>query len=1012
MLLLLLGCPPAYEPPVIESVPADVSRYLPGLRCEAQVVRTQANIPHIYAEDRSDLARVMGFVAAQDRYFEIDLARRLGLGTVSELLGNDALESDMESRSSGMTFVAEQVLANLTPEQGEWMDAYAEGINAYILAASSGAVPPPSELELAGSFLGAENPTDLMVPFDRRSVAGVAATIIYNLGYETGDVGRSRTEATLPGLFDGAPYAELRQNGVYEDIWWRVAPPKLASSSEGGWNNQGVGGPPGPGGTPSPDPHAQSIEIGMLNRATERNAKLQDRLGHDWNMGFGSNAWAVAGSATPDGRSLMAGDGHLALDIPGLFWQVGLDTELLGGGDTHQLGLTIPGMPYMAVGTNGKVAWSQTQLMGDITDWYREELSLDADGAPVSTLFQGEQMDLQAFEESFQVADIPLLDSEGRTETWVRYTTFDGRWIADIEGDAVGSDYEVQAGETLIMLGGDFVVPKDVDGDGVVTALSFDYTGLDNANMLQALDAFGHSETVQDFREATTGLVAYSQNFTVSDSTGQIYYTGYQAVPCREYLERAGDGAWLPGSNPQQVLDGTRYSGFEIPTADGWVVEGESDPYKCVVPLDVYPQSLNPAQGYVMTANNDPGNISTDDSLTNDPWYIGGSWIEGYRADRIDTLLTQAIAEDRADIEEMQVIQADIKSALGAAFSPLLVESIELAQGLSAVDGPLTESEQRIVDLYLQDAERLDEALTYLKAWQEADYPALSGVETFYHTPAENEATMAVATTLHNAWMGRFQGMVFNDEGMPDVWEPTGATGITRALTLMVDGRGEENPMGLAAWNEETGESIFFDIKDTPEVEVSQEIALMAMLDAFLWLESEPEDRERGGYGTPEMENWIWGLKHVVRFDSILASFLGDDFAFLTEPFSITTDLLPLAPSLDRDDPRSDLIGFPRPGDTLAVDAANNGFSTDNFDYGSGPVFRMVVALDASSVEVINVIPGGQSGLAGDPYFADQAELWLGNQALNVPFSPEDVAAEGISREVFRPVQADLSCGR
>ena len=122
MLLLLLGCPPAYEPPVIESVPADVSRYLPGLRCEAQVVRTEANVPHIYAEDRVDLARVMGFVAAQDRYFEIDLARRLGLGTVSELLGNDALESDMESRSSGMTFVAEQVLANLTPDQGEWID--------------------------------------------------------------------------------------------------------------------------------------------------------------------------------------------------------------------------------------------------------------------------------------------------------------------------------------------------------------------------------------------------------------------------------------------------------------------------------------------------------------------------------------------------------------------------------------------------------------------------------------------------------------------------------------------------------------------------------------------------------------------------------------------------------------------------------------------------------------------------------------------------------------------------
>ena len=72
----------------------------------------------------------------------------------------------------------------------------------------------------------------------------------------------------------------------------------------------------------------------------------------------------------------------------------------------------------------------------------------------------------------------------------------------------------------------------------------------------------------------------------------------------------------------------------------------------------------------------------------------------------------------------------------------------------------------------------------------------------------------------------------------------------------------------------------------------------------------------------------------------------------------------------------------------------------------------MVVALGQDSVEVVNIIPGGQSGLAGDPHFADQAELWLGNQALTIPFSPQDVAAEGLSREVFHPTQANLSCGR
>ena len=79
-------------------------------------------------------------------------------------------------------------------------------------------------------------------------------------------------------------------------------------------------------------------------------------------------------------QSLLAGDGHLPLDIPSLFYQLGLDTSVLGGGDTHQLGTTIPGMPYMAVGTNGDVAWSQTQLLGDQTDWFQEQVQLGADG--------------------------------------------------------------------------------------------------------------------------------------------------------------------------------------------------------------------------------------------------------------------------------------------------------------------------------------------------------------------------------------------------------------------------------------------------------------------------------------------------------------------------------------------------------------------------------------------------------------------------------------------------------
>jgi penicillin amidase len=104
-----------------------------------------------------------------------------------------------------------------------------------------------------------------------------------------------------------------------------------------------------------------------------------------------------------------------------------------------------------------------------------------------------------------------------------------------------------------------------------------------------------------------------------------------------------------------------------------------------------------------------------------------------------------------------------------------------------------------------------------------------------------------------------------------------------------------------------------------------------------------------------------------------------------------------------KDDPRHDLKWFPRDGDQFSVDAANPGFSGTKFSYGSGPVMRMVVSLKGDEVKGQNIIPGGQSALTDSPFFADQARLWLANKTLPMRFSPTDVAAGAVSREVYRP---------
>jgi acyl-homoserine lactone acylase PvdQ len=226
-----------------------------------------------------------------------------------------------------------------------------------------------------------------------------------------------------------------------------------------------------------------------------------------------------------------------------------------------------------------------------------------------------------------------------------------------------------------------------------------------------------------------------------------------------------------------------------------------------------------------------------------------------------------------------------------------------------------------------------------------------------------------------------------------------------RGLKRFLDGRGPGNPDQLASWNEATGESAFFDVLSTPEVERADEIILSALARALDFLESAPVSAGQGGFGTTEMARWTWGLRHQVRFESLLADFLGDtEFSSILDAFSITTSVLPLSVDpLMPGDPRGELKWFPRPGDQYSVDAASPGFGGTSFTHGSGPVMRMVIALKDGRVSGQNIIPGGQSALRDDANYSDQARLWLANQTYPLRFHLEDVIAGATARESFSP---------
>lgn len=989
---------------------------LSGLDGDVHVLRTEASIPHIYASNLHDLYMVQGFEVARDRYFEFELGRRLALGELSEILGDLALPTDVQSRGQGMTRIVERINSNLTEEEILIFDAFAEGVNQYIEAVKTGELPVPSELELAGPLLGLNDPTDLMTPIDRRGVLGFLGTIIFQLGYETLDVDWNRIAGTLDTLYEGAPLRELREAGLYDDIWERDDPVHMVSSAaDFGLNTrtEEKSAPPTPPNLANGDarlPARATIDMPhvMLERFQRRADRFTRLLGHD-GQHFGSNAWAVSSDGTSGGGAILAGDGHLPLGIPSIFYQVGMDVSVFGEDDYSVAGLLFAGLPVLGVGTNGHVAWSQTYLRGDITDWYSEELQLDDAGVPESSRFQGEWVPLLVHEERYEVASIVLLGSEGREENWLRWETFDGRPIVSVEGRTATPDEELAEGESLINVQGDLVVPQDLNDDGIISALSFDYTGFDIGDTIGAVLGFGRAQSVEEFRQLTRNLVVYAQNMVVADSNGDVLYTGFNATPCRSYLPREDDGRWIEGANPRMLIDGTTYQGFEIPITDDLEVDfsqGESDPYKCVIPFEDWPQALSPEPGFVLNANNDPGDIAFDGRLDDDDWYIGGPWTPGYRALTIHEGLTDAVANQNATVESMAALQGEHKSRLGLELAPYLIATIESARELAADDGDLGDADTRFVAIYESDSEALDEVAQRLSTWVERGANAASGVETFYNLDVtDDDRADAVATMVFAVWFREFVATTLLDEPLAGPLLSYGNADHLRLLNLMLEGRGPDDPGNLASWNAATGESVYWDVLGTDPIEESPEVILTAVVTALDWLRDDSRIAGEGGFGTEDMDQWLWGLRHMVVFQSIIAGFVDDNPAvdLLAGDLAIDTSRLPLADRYQDDDPRRGLQWFPRPGDWYSVDAGTPGLAHSDFFYTHGPVMRMVISLNEGRVEGQNIIPGGQSGVTASEHFDDQAAMWLGNQTVPLRFHVEDVVAGATGREVFSP---------
>lgn len=991
---------------------------LPTLTDHVEVVYTELGVPHVYASNEHDLRVVQGFLAGRERFFQMTLYRLNGRGEVGTLVGQGGLSADLTTRTQGLREVSDRICASLTPQQQMGMDAYVEGVNAYVMAVRAGDERPADEFNTFRAILQARSAGEAMPLFDRTALCGIAATLIFQTGFDQNDALATEAEGIIRARFSSDPFEMLRTDGALIDVLTRAEGARPTTSVE-------CASPPcyglemGSMMTRATHVHRPVLSPGVLDVPGTMLARTLDTIERhgihpERGADFGSNAWAVSSLGTSDGSSVFAADGHLSLSVPTLlFYQLGLDTTVFGDATTgrHQMGMGIPGVVPLGPGTNGHVIWSQTYLNADAADWYREEITLDASGVPVSATFQGTQHPLTRIDETYVIANAPALMSVGHTEMHTRFTTFDGRHLMGIEGRTPTMGEVPGPGESILWIGGVQVIPGDTDHDGVVSGLSLDYLAYDVSNVFQIIEEFGTATTVEEMATATRRNVGYTQNFLFADDTGSVMYTGYNATPCRGYLRPSGSTTgWATGGNPRRVIDGTTFGGFTVPLdASGMPDEtaGASDPSRCIIPYDMWPRAQDPDRGFVLTANNDLGGTTLDGDLDNDPYYIGTQYATGYRADTIHGRLASLVSARSASVETLASVQADHHSPTAEDYLPYLHDAIVHARTLADGGGTLTADEMRLVALYTADRAALDAATARLDAWLAAGAITYSGVETTYDPMGATHATDAVATMIHVEWFRQLLAHVWGDEDIAAAFEFDPRTQYLGAMRRLFHGRGAGNPESLASFNPATNESIFFDVRGTAPVERSDEI-LIASLSATLAALATPQQSDgTGGFGTTEQSAWVYGLRHQVRFESILTIFAGNvpGVELLAGSYVIDTNRIHLSPTpLPASDPRASLKWFPRPGDYDNVDAASPSFTVGtDYTYGYGPNMRMVVRLHAGQVEGQNILPGGQSGRAMSPHFADQAPLWLGNQTIPLRYTVDEVVAGAVSRETFHP---------
>jgi len=583
---------------------------LDGLRKPVTVLRDAHGVSTIEAASLDDLFFAQGFVTAQDRLWSMDMYRRFASGELSAILGSRYVKRDIYQRTMGFRQVAQRAVANLSSRDREYMEAYSRGVNAYIQQHQH---TLPVEFRVLRYFPRAWTVDDSFL-------VGTSLIEALNHGYYRAELDREKILGRLGPELTG----DLYVNTSFRDVPPGSDGQEIKAEPEKDYPEESSARPLERTAVPSTWTHVPADD----DTAPETQAVYEEvdaflSALDGGKLRPGSNNWVVSGAHTVSGKPLLCNDMHLGHSIPNIWYEAHLIS-----GDYNVAGVTLPGVPFVIVGHNQRIAWGITNLGADVEDVFVENFNS-----------QG-QYQTPAGWQNPEVRHETVQVKDGKDVELEVVITRHGPIITGLLNGAGAIEVKKKSGQ-FDMSG---FVPAVAKGEKRMLALqsvnwdpqhpmTFPFFDIDTAT------------NWQQFTDALSRFPTPSENFVYADVDGHIGYHANGIIPIR-----AAPDETLPVNGSDDSHAWTGYISF-----------------------DKLPSVYDPSTGIVATAN---GRVSPDDY----PYTLSTEWVPPYRTERIYKVLHQDKKFAPAD---MLALQTDVYSAFDKFMAERFVYAVDHASKAS-----------------------------------------------------------------------------------------------------------------------------------------------------------------------------------------------------------------------------------------------------------------------------------------------------------------------------------------